>query len=426
MLKVPAKYKRCGIKVKCMTCKFQVSTVCKQNGKCLSSCPNKESHRYNLIVCIPNSPGSRRTKILDTKDFSVALTELQKFRNELSSSGYHKAIVNNQKDITNPTLLDYAISYLNTMTGENTPAILIRKRSKEHIDDISRTIVRFGTSLKKAGYNYKFLKLSDIGDVEVSVFHEYLLNKLKLKTRSYNKHISAMRTFYNWVERVKDYRGSNPFNHVELKKVPTKEKSIITKDEFDKLLNVTTCENGFDAINKNHFKDWIKVGFKLAIETGLRREELVTLRWSNIVSLEGDKLVFRINNLKVNRIGNGESEGDYLKNVPITKSLMILLLELGYESKKQTNGFIIDRLEGTDLKYMMATLSRSFTHFIKLATNRKLEFKDLRKTYITHLTMVLGANAKLFTGHTNDQVLKSHYLNGAFLAGNLSDFSVFN
>ena len=46
-------------------------------------------------------------------------------------------------------------------------------------------------------------------------------------------------------------------------------------------------------------------------------------------------------------------------------------------------------------------------------------------TYITHLTVALGSNAKLFTGHTNDAVLKSHYLNGAFLAGNLSDFSVF-
>jgi hypothetical protein len=104
---------------------------------------------------------------------------------------------------------------------------------------------------------------------------------------------------------------------------------------------------------------------------------------------------------------------------------MILLLELGYETKKEKIDFIIDRPDGTDLRYMMGLLSKSFSHFIKLATDRKLEFKDLRKTYITHLTVALGSNAKLFTGHTNDAVLKSHYLNGAFLAGNLSDFSVF-
>jgi hypothetical protein len=117
--------------------------------------------------------------------------------------------------------------------------------------------------------------------------------------------------------------------------------------------------------------------------------------------------------------------GNYLKNVPITKSLMNLLLELGYDRMKETVAFIIDRPDGSDINYMMDLLSRSFAHFIKLATDRKLEFKDLRKTYITHLTMALGTNAKLFTGHTNDAVLKSHYLNGAFLAGNLNDFSVF-
>jgi hypothetical protein len=98
---------------------------------------------------------------------------------------------------------------------------------------------------------------------------------------------------------------------------------------------------------------------------------------------------------------------------------------LGYDRMKETVAFIIDRPDGSDINYMMDLLSRSFAHFIKLATDRKLEFKDLRKTYITHLTMALGTNAKLFTGHTNDAVLKSHYLNGAFLAGNLNDFSVF-
>lgn len=38
---------------------------------------------------------------------------------------------------------------------------------------------------------------------------------------------------------------------------------------------------------------------------------------------------------------------------------------------------------------------------------------------------IKGPNAKLFTGHTNDQVLKDHYLSSAYIAGNLGDFSVF-
>ncbi len=170
------------------------------------------------------------------------------------------------------TLFDYATAYLNSMSGENTPAILIRKRSTEHIGDTTRAIFRFGTSLKKAGINYKILNLNDVSDNEVSIYHEYLLDELKLQTRSYNKHIAAMRTFYNWAARVKDYKGSNPFNHIELKQVTAKEKSIITKTEFEKLLKVTTYENGVDYRKKNLYKDWLHSAYRLALETGLRRE----------------------------------------------------------------------------------------------------------------------------------------------------------
>lgn len=235
-----------------------------------------------------------------------------------------------------------------------------------------------------------------------------------------------MRTLYNWAARVKDYKGSNPFNHVELRNEIKKEKNIITKEEFEKLLKIVTYENGVESTrNKNLFKPWLTTSFKLAIETGLRREELLTLRWSDIVFLDRNKLVFRISNLKVNRIRTGENDGEYIKNIPITRSLMKFLQELGYSKKKNTHGYIIDRPEETDLKYMMDLLSRSFAHFIKLVTNRKIEFKDLRKTYITHLTIALGHNAKLFTGHSNDAILKESYLSNAFMAGHLSQFEIF-
>jgi hypothetical protein len=60
-----------------------------------------------------------------------------------------------------------------------------------------------------------------------------------------------------------------------------------------------------------------------------------------------------------------------------------------------------------------------------LATETKIEFKDLRKTYITKLSMVCGENTKLFTGHANVEVLKKHYIAQAYLAGNLNKFDMF-
>jgi integrase len=422
MLKQPP-YK-CGVSVKCLQCKCNVTDKCGLTKKNVKYCQHIDKHRYNLTVCIPGTENKRRLKILDTTNFETALIEMQKFRSELKTQGYHK-VKTNTKSVTAPTLLDFATAYLNSMSGENTPAILIRLKSQSHIDDCQRAIFRFGMVLKKAGYCYETIKLEEISDTEVSLYHEYLLNELKLKPRTYNKHIAAMRTLYTWATRVKDYKGSNPFNHVELRNQITKEKNIITKEEFDKLLSVVKYENGFDARNKNLYKDWLPAAYRLAVETGLRREELMTLKYSDVVQLDNNKLVFRISNLKVNRIRNGEDDGNYIKNIPVTKSLMQLLMDLGYSEKQNTDAYIIDRQEGTELSYMMDLLSRSFTHFIKLATNRKIEFKDLRKTYITHLTMALGSNSKIFTGHSNDDILKVSYLSNAFMAGKLSDFKMF-
>ena len=55
-----------------------------------------------------------------------------------------------------------------------------------------------------------------------------------------------------------------------------------------------------------------------------------------------------------------------------------LLLELGLNEKRGSSDFIIER-NGLSYKYMMQCVSRGFGHFIKLASVRKVEFKDLRK-----------------------------------------------
>ncbi len=415
---------RCGISIKCLHCKHQVTDKCGLTKLGVKSCKYIDKHRYNLTVCIPNTK-NRRMKIVDTTKFEHALIEMDKFKTTLKAQGYHKVNCVKQNPV-NLTFLDYATAYLNSMSGENTPAILIRLKSKSHIDDSQRAILRFGTVLKKAGYSYETIKLEEITDIEVSLYHEFLLGELKMKPRTYNKYITAMRTLYNWCARVKDYKGSNPFNHVELRNNVRKEKSIVTKEEFGKLLEVVTLENGVDTKTKrNHYKKWLTAAYRLALETGLRREELIRLKWSDVIPLDENKLVFRINNLKVNRIMTGESDGQYIKSIPVTKSLMVLLMELGYTEKKNTNVCIIDWPESMKINHIMNILTKSFSHYIKFATDRKLEFKDLRKTYITHLTMALGSNARLFTGHSNDAILKESYLSSAYMAGNLSEFKMF-
>jgi integrase len=202
---------------------------------------------------------------------------------------------------------------------------------------------------------------------------------------------------------------------------------------FEKLLEVTNYENGFTSDNttgkkRNKFRPWLKSAFQIGLETGLRREEIVSLKWNNLREIQhlgNSCYILDVNNLKVNRRMFGEDTGEYVKPIPVTKGLLNLLESLGLSKKKGEDEYIIDRGESTDVDNLMDTISRGFTHFIKQVTDRKIEFKDLRKTYITQLSLKLGKNTKLFTGHSDDQVLRDSYIAEEFISANLGNFSVF-
>lgn len=420
MLTVPAKYKRCGIKVKCLKCKKQVTTKCGMTSKPLKTCEFAAQHRYNLIVCVPKGEGARRMRIVASTDFDSALKELAVFKTELKSSGYVKRI----EDAKTSTLLSYFIhEYVKVLSGRNPVAHLNRERSKEYIQESERAIARFLIALREAGYTIETLDAKDVKDYEVGVFHDYLLKTRKLGQRTYNKHMAILKALFNWISHEHGYAVKNAFNRVELCSVK-QDATIITRTEFQDLLNVICHENGWDNVSrKNLYRPWLVTAYLLALETGLRREELLTLQWTDIIPIDDNKLIFRVSNLKVNRIMKGRKSGERIKYIPITKGLMSLLNNLGYMEKKGSTEYIIVR-EGIELPSAMDLLSRSFGHFIKLVAQRPLEFGVLRKTYITKLTMVAGPNAKLFTGSSSEEVLKNHYLSRAFMAANLDDFSV--
>jgi integrase len=427
MIKVPAKYSRCGIKIWCLKCRTQVSTTCKTNGKSISACAGKSKLRYCLLAHVPGTNNDRRRMLLDTTDFNAALAEMQQFRDGLIASGYTSRNFVTKKE-SGTTLVDFSVRYLDAIAGVNTPEHLVRKRSPAHISDVRRTLERFALSLKEMGRSPEILPMNKIGDDEVGHFHGYLASKWKITkgSASYNRHFAIMRAFFNWVIEKNDYKCNNPFNHVELN-FATTEKAIITKEEFEKLLQKITFENGyrvFSGKRRNLYHVWLAPAFQLALETGLRAEELVTLEWGDLKELEPGKFLFRVNNLKVNRIKTGQDDGRYIRYIPVTKSLMELLIKFGFESGKQMEGFVLGRPKQLSLKYVMSAISRGFNHYIKQATDREIEFNNLRKTYITRITSVLGPNAKLFTGHSSDEVLKKHYLSNAYLAGSLGDFTI--
>jgi integrase len=424
MIKIPSKHKRFGIKIWCLKCRRQYSSMEKKP----SSCKHPDQLRYHLIVHVPGTEKGRKTRLSKARNFDEAMIDLIKFKSELKATGFQTVPVSNE-NVQRETFISFAGEYLDFVSGVNTPAHLVRNRSKGHINDCKLTLERFAIALKKKGVMVEILNLKDIGDIQVEWFHDYLSTNFQIERggATYNKHFRIMRAFFRWVNDIKGHTCLNPFSRAELNDV-VREKNVITKEEFLNVIKETTRENGyrvFSGKRKNLYHAWLPTAYKLALETGCRGEELVTLEWADLIELESGMLVFKIDNLKVNRIQTGLASGKYIRYVPVTSSLMELLRKLGYERGKTLNGYVLARPAEFSLKYVMTAISRGFNHYVERVTKRGIQFKDLRKTYTTHLTVALGPNAKMFTGHASDEVLKKHYLSGAYLAGNLGDFRMF-
>src|ERR1035437_6998775 len=91
MKKIPAKFSRCGIKIKCLKCTSHVNETCPLKNKGINSCEHKNKHKYIFIVHIPKTRNSRITKLAKSDHFNEALMELITFKEELKNRGYHRA-----------------------------------------------------------------------------------------------------------------------------------------------------------------------------------------------------------------------------------------------------------------------------------------------------------------------------------------------
>jgi integrase len=270
------------------------------------------------------------------------------------------------------------------------------------------------------------LNLEEISDSHVELFYKHLNFDLKLSTTTYNRYMVIMKTFYNWCIDVKEVKSKNPFAKAELV-FTRQEKNVVNKSEFEKLLETITYENGFapkHGETRNYYRPWLVNAYRLALETGERAEPIVRLKWSDIIEVDGGVEMFRISNLKINRIRTGQETGKYVRYIPVTRSLKALLVELGYNEKQGSDECVLKTDAGESTAYTMQLITRSFSHYVAKAGLRHIVFKDLRKTYISSLSIAMGASAKMYTGHADSRVVEHHYLSQSFLTSKLKDFDV--
>jgi len=129
---------------------------------------------------------------------------------------------------------------------------------------------------------------------------------------------------------------------------------------------------------------------------------------------DGEPVNIEVPNLKVKRKKGERFNADVPpKIIPTTKSLKNILYRLQYDINKGKDKYLLNSDKRTTLstKSINNSLSLGFSHFYKqLNTGRELQFKCLRKTYLTYLSSTLKGDAKRLSSHATDTVLKKHYI----------------
>ncbi len=428
-----AKGKVPGLRPYCSKCNREIGNKkCGLTGKSLKTCKHPEEHIFKAYITIPGSGGKQKTRELKTGDLTEAMLLKREFENEIASQDYQPAPIIHQleepgKSVLLVECMERYVDFLNNIGVE---LHMVKVRSDEYLWSVNDYFKKFRRALKANGIDPNAVRVDQVNDQMVAYYHKYILEELGHANKTYNKMMGLMRQFMNWLIEQKGYEIQNPFLLVQ-KRVVGEDKTIVTEKEFHALLEAITPKDPYQVLpsgnRKGRYKPWLRECFRLALETGLRREEFMCLQFSDIVFDEnGNPLFIKVENYKVNRIRGGNDKSRQMKSIPITQGLFQLLTELGMDKYRDTDRFLIGPDEKSSRNTLIEFVSLAFTFYWKrTGIKKKLLLKHLRNTYLTALVKHFGDKAPTISDHGGLKVLMDHYANSEQLVSARHDFMIF-
>ena len=195
------------------------------------------------------------------------------------------------------------------------------------------------------------------------------------------RHLNA---WLNWCEDEGFLPDGNPMDEVDKPRKQEKRPAFLSPDDLKRLLAAIDryAESRNGKPGKNPADQWIKGLVRVAVSTGLRRNELLSLRWKDI-NLDRGFLWVR----------NREEEGFRTKSgsermVPLAEDAQRVLTRLEEERKPSVHDrvFLDDR--GREIR--PDRVSSRFKHYVRYADlpdAERLTFHSLRHTCASWLAM---------------------------------------
>ena len=355
--------------------------------------------------------GKHRSKLLKSKVYADAVIEGIEFRRRIEN-GVEETVPDRMK-MNIAEALVYFDQYLK---GDTQYAHLKKEVSDKHRKELIKYCTLFAKSLKN-NHNLRKMKPGDVRNNDVSIFYRELGIKYP-NPKTFNKVLTSITSFYKFLIEIEELYIKNPFKNCVRKQVLKGDNLILTKDEFEKIITAVESKSSFQQTRTNGrrnymYETWMGNAFKLFLFIGGRREEVLSLKWSDIIQGNNGVKFFQFRNLKVERLGNKNTPKKFS---PINEDLLKILKEMGYDKIKGKNVKLIDPENTYIINTIMEKVSRSFSHFRQAAgIETPFTLKHLRKTYLTWVFHNMGSDTRLLSSYTSMKVLENHYINPLLL-----------
>jgi integrase len=419
------KYKKfAGLHVVCKKCNKYIEVS--QNPYKGCSHPI-DKQKYKAII---KQNGVRKTRDLKALDYDAAVTELLEFKHELSNPIKLK-IVEEKVEVQYDLFTDFVFMFGDFLENVDVPRHEQKIRSAKYIKETVGYIIKLKDFLKANGQDLKKLTIFQVDKYMLGKYYEHLENTIK-SNATFNHNLRALKNFYNFLINEKELVIANIPKKMKLKYENPNPTSIDDQD-FLKLLSVINEEDSIQVlksgVKKNRFRSYTKHGIELAAFTGMRLEEVTSLKYSDIVvDSEGELECLIGSDLKFERAHNWDNtKATKTVYIPISKELEDLLIKLDYKANLSADKYLIAGDDGIDRKTLAKQLSHSFTFYRnKAELPSDFSIKHLRKTFLTKLHLQTGLTESMGYQKTSSVILKNYIDKKAVVKeANKREFSYF-
>jgi len=402
------KYKKfTGLHIVCKKCNKLIEVSHEAYKGCVHPI---DRQRYKAIL---KQNGGRKTRDLKALEYDDAIKELLEFKDELSNP--IQFISQIPKAESKPeSLTDCIMMFSDWLENVDVPFFEQKVRTKEYIRDTVGYVCKLKTYLDSKGYKTDKTTIYQIDKRIVNKYFEELYNKSN-SIATYNHNIRALKGFYKFLIVTKGYELINPLQYAKLKNEAPNPINVADND-FVKIINCVSEENSIqiykNGVKKNRFRPYIKEAFELIAYSGMRIQEAISIKYSDIVLNESGEIdfVMGIDNKYEKTHNYDKSKPQKIVPIPYSPELEDLLDRLDYKNHLGEDKYLIGADENISRESMAKQLSHSFGFYRnKAGITSPIGLKHLRKSFLTKIETQTGLVESLGYQKTKS-VIQNHYL----------------